>query len=178
MEEKKSKVKGKICCLTFNDKSKTEISGWLLLETDDGQEYIIQRNMALDSRIRRKVYQTGLSLKPYCIDHSSMESRIQSRRTKNSWVLGAGLAIAAVIRGGIPGNLCVGKWNEPFHFTTFVMNNLELGIMALIGFATVYVYRKKKMEFELRKRGGTLEYVGKAYPNTPMRNGKAGKEIW
>ncbi|MCY7015596.1 hypothetical protein [Streptococcus sanguinis] len=167
---KKNCIKGRCYNISLNNK-KTFL-GWFLIISDNGQEYLVERNGTMSCGCFRKVYQTDYSFEPHTAFLNKSNNLPAIAGTS------IGLILARMLRKIIPLNFFFGPINRPMNIGTGLVNiGVAIGTMVLAMFLVKY-YRKKRLEFFLNKKGCKLSLIGKVRTKEPIKKLPNGIEVW
>lgn len=163
-------IKGR--CYNFSLNGKKPLMGWFLIISDDGQEYLVQRNTKLSYHNYRKVYQANYSFK------NNIASAKNTNNLSSTIGLISGLALVRIFRKIIPLDLFFGPVNRPMNVGVGLTNIALLIFTVGLAMFFVNLYRKKNLEIFLNKRGHKLVKIGKIKPKTYMQKFSNGIEVW
>lgn len=164
---------GKLYNISFDGKK--IISGWLLLISEEKEEYLIRQNSGIiglgEYKIQRKIYKTNFSLRKYAVEGIELKKRLKKRSEYNFIGVAAALILGAMLRNNIPKSWIFGDTNLPINVITGVLNLLYFWLYIVICFNVVSFYRKKFFEYKLKKNKGDFALIGKGYEIN--KNGKS-----
>lgn len=162
-------LKGNIYQISFDKKN--IIKGWLLFVSDEGNEYLIKRNTILNSKVKRKLFQSNISLKNCRIDYKT------SNKTNYKNIgIGVGLILSAVLRALLPSYIFYES--APSTPSIGFLRVLIFIIMLLISFKLVAIWRKVVLEKNIKNLKGELNFIGYYQPLSPIKITKNGKKVW
>lgn len=156
---------GEMYNLSFDGKK--IVSGWLVLITEEKDEYLIRQNSGLIGlgkyKIQRKIYKTNFSLRNYAIEGIEVKKRIKKRSEYNFIGIAASLILGAMLRNNIPKSWIWGDTNLPINVITGMLNLLSFWLCIALCFSVISLYRKKFFEYNLKKNKSNLVLIGKGY---------------
>ena len=167
---KKNCIKGRCYNISLNNKK--PFLGWFLIISDNGQEYLVQRNGVLSWGSFRKVYQTDYSF----IQHTEFFKK--SNKLALFGGTSIGLILARLLKRIIPLYYFFGPVNRPMNIGTGLVNIAITFGAIVLSMLFVTCYRRKRLEFFLNKKGCKLRLIGKARSKVPIKKLPNGIEVW
>ena len=167
---KKNCIKGR--CYNISLNGKKAFLGWFLIISDNGQEYLVERNGTMSCGCFRKVYQTAYSFIPHT------EFLNKSNNLPAIAGTSIGLILARMLRKIIPLDFFFGPVNRPMNIGTGLVNIAIVVGSIVLSMLFVTYYRKKRLEFFLNKKGCKLRLIGKARTKVPIKKLPNGIEVW
>lgn len=165
----KDALEGNIYQISF-DKNNI-IKGWLLFVSDEGNEYLIKRNTILNSKVKRKLFQSNISLKNFRVDYKA------SNKTNYKNIgIGVGLILSAILRTLLPSYIFYESIPST-PFTGFLRVFIFI-MMLLISFKLIAIWRKVMLEKNIKRLKGELNFIGYYQPLSPIKITKNGNKVW
>ena len=143
-----------------------------MIISDNGQEYLVQRNGVLSWGSFRKVYQTDYSF----IQHTEFFKK--SNKLALFGGTSIGLILARLLKRIIPLYYFFGPVNRPMNIGTGLVNIAITFGAIVLSMLFVTCYRRKRLEFFLEKKGCKLRLIGKARSKVPIKKLPNGIEVW
>jgi hypothetical protein len=158
--------KGELFNLSFDNKK--VISGWLLLLTQENEEYLIRQNSGLlgvgDYKIRREVYKSNIVFKSKIISKDEMKKNMKKKSERNFIGISIGLVLSAILRHSIDKSWIFGKINFPPNILTGIFNLMIFWTIFILIFYLISRYRKQRFLSNVEKFcNGNLDLIGKGY---------------
>lgn len=153
------------------DKNKV-LLGWFLIVSENGDEYLVQRNSKLSYQCYRNVYKTAYSFQPHIMN------KRKSRHLLSAFGLIFGLSMVRIFRNLIPMTLFFGEVNRPVNLGVGLINVAILFISTVLSILIVRFVRKKQLEMFLHKNGAELIYIGKVQSKTYVQKFPNKIEVW
>lgn len=169
----RKQIKGDIYNLTLNQQS--IIRGWNLIVSDDGEEYLMFRNLSLSSKLHRRIYQTDLPM----IDYRVTKELPKDKGARASFLgIFAAVLSGSVIRSMGLESYIFGASNIPVDFF-IAIRNLSVVVLVIALFLSMTAFlRFLRLKWFLSQKGHVLNYVGKIKPLSPYRQMPNGREYW
>jgi hypothetical protein len=158
--------KGELFNLSFDNKK--VISGWLLLLTQENEEYLIRQNSGLlgvgDYKIRREVYKSNIVFKSKIISKDEMKKNMKKKSERNFIGISIGIVLSAILRHSIDKSWIFGKINFPPNVVTGIFNLMIFWTIFILIFYLISKYRKQRFLSNVEKFcNGNLDLIGKGY---------------
>jgi hypothetical protein len=152
--------------LSFDNKK--VISGWLLLLTQENEEYLIRQNSGLlgvgDYKIRREVYKSNIVFKSKIISKDEMKKNMKKKSERNFIGISIGIVLSAILRHSIDKSWIFGKINFPPNVVTGIFNLMIFWTIFILIFYLISRYRKQRFLSNVEKFcNGNLDLIGKGY---------------
>ena len=171
MEQAKMVNKGKLYNISLDGKKM--VRGWLLLVTEEGEEFLVKRNFSFGAKIPWKIYKTNFLFKNKCLADDTLQYS-----KSNQYGLALAIPISALIRAVIPSNYFFGELNQPIDISQGLMNILFVTFCVGLSIACLMIYRHQKLIYFLKSRQAELKYIGKIDLNSPTKIQENGVGFW
>lgn len=161
--------------------NKKILKGWLLIITEDNQEYLIKQNSVLlrlgKYKIKRKFYKVDGSLTRYKGSREEVKRLVDNQNKVNSFVnsfkVAIGLVIGAIIRNVLDKSFFYGNTNVPIEFLKGISNILLFWMMLLLCINYISIHRQRKIEKILKYNNNlSLQYIGIGYEEMRVEKNK------
>lgn len=158
--------KGELYNISFDNKK--VIVGWVLLLTQENEEYLIRQNSGIiglgKHKISRKIYKSNIDFRNKIISKDEMKKAMKKKSEHNYIGISIGLIISAILRHSIDMSWIFGKINSPINIVTGIFNLMIFWIFFILVFFLVSKYRKKKFISNLEYFcNGDLDLIGEGH---------------
>ncbi|MGG5342591.1 hypothetical protein [Enterococcus sp. AZ192] len=158
--------KGELFNLSFDDKK--VVLGWVLLLTQDNEEYLIRQNSGLigfgKHKIKREIYKSNVGLRDKIISKDEMKIAMKKKSERNFIGISIGIVLSAILRHSIEKSWIFGETNFPPNILTGIFNLMIFWTIFSLIFYLISKYRKQRFLSNVEKFcNGDLDLVGKGY---------------
>ena len=177
MEYKRKIAEGKIYNIAFH-KNKI-IRGWLLLVTENNEEFIVRQNSNLlrlgNYHLKREIYKSNTPLKSFSVDCKEAEK--EDKEKSNNNYIGRAIALVSypIIRKIIPVEWLWGNSDQSFNFSIGIKNLLFFWLTIIVCLYFCSFFRKRIFLFEMMNNGFDVNFVGRV---NLINNSKYTKKVW
>ena len=162
-------IHGKIFNISLNNRRMEK--GWYLILTEQGEEFLVRRNLSLSSKAYFQAYQTDFSFREQVINK-------ERHKSSGSATIGIAIAVSAFLRTGTPSEWWFGLANRGWEVAPGLINLLYLLVFMLLSVLFLAQFRKWRMLLFLKMKKSELVKVARVRAITPMSTTKKGIDFW
>lgn len=158
--------KGELYNISFDNKK--VIVGWVLLLTQENEEYLIRQNSGIigfgKHKISRKIYKSNIDFRNKIISKDKMKKAMKKKSEHGHIGVSIGLITSPILRRSIDKSWIFGEFNSPINIVTGIFNLMIFWIIFILVFFLVSKYRKKKFISNLEYFcNGGLDLIGEGH---------------
>lgn len=170
-------IGGKIYNITFQ-KNKI-IRGWLLLVTENNEEFIVRQNSNLlrlgNYHLKREIYKSNTPLKSFSVDYKEAEKEDKKKSNNNYIGRAIALVLYPIIRKTVPVEWLWGNSDQSFNFSIGIKNLLFFWLTIIVCLYFCSFYRKRNFLFKMMNNGFDVSFLGRI---NLINNSKYTKKVW
>ena len=177
MEYNRKIAEGKIYNIAFH-KNKI-IRGWLLLVTENNEEFIVRQNSNLlrlgNYHLKREIYKSNTPLKRFSVDCKEAEK--EDKEKSNNNYIGRAIALVSypIIRKIVPVEWLWGNSDQSFNFSIGIKNLLFFLLTIIVCLYFCSFFRKRVFLFKMMNNNSAVNFVGRI---NLINNSKYAKKVW
>ncbi|MBM7643745.1 hypothetical protein [Streptococcus loxodontisalivarius] len=148
------------------------LAGWYLVLSSDGDEFLVERSIAITMKKKFRLYKANQSFK------NAIHTTIDQKKRNLGLGISISLVISALLRRILPLSIFFGDVNIPTYFSKGLMNIGEMVLFVGVWIICGILYRRYSFLNYCKKEGIIVERVGSIRNLAPLMIQKNGIGWW